>query len=221
MNTDLTVKDHAVNAARALLKGVPYVGDSLDQFIFGPLQERRMRRIEVTLSEVASALGPQGSMLLVQEQFVNLLEAVAPSLSRTTDEAKRERFRDLLKNAGQLTPNDPKWDEASLAAELLEELDGPALAILAAITRCNDPHGGKLTIASRPVAQVFEGDFNYDAPGSPQQLLPYEWIVVEFWARELKSKQLIWYSSMDARGGFGGLRLAPLGDFLIRWTLSK
>jgi hypothetical protein len=221
MGTELSAKDHAVNAAQALLKGVPYIGASLDQFVFGPLQERRMRRIEATLGEVALALGPDGAMGLVQEQFVNLLEAIAPSLSRATDESKRVRFRDLLKNAGELPPQDPKWDEASLAAELLEELDSPALAILAAISRCNDSRSNKLTLTSRPVSQVFEGAFNYDEPGTPQHVLPYEWIVVEFWAQALKNRQLIWYSSSDVRGGFGGVGLAPRGEFLIRWTLCE
>jgi hypothetical protein len=120
---ELTKKDYALNAAQALLKGVPYVGGSLEQFAFGPLQERRWRRVESTLNEVALALGPDGALGMVQEQFVNLLETLSPSLSRVTDENKRKRFTDLLTNAGKLSADDPKWEETSLAAELLRSLE--------------------------------------------------------------------------------------------------
>jgi hypothetical protein len=221
MTSELTKKDYALNAAQALLKGIPYVGGSLEQFVFGPLQERRWRRVERTLAEVALALGPEGAVGMVQEQFANLLEALSPSLGRVTDENKRKRFRDLLTNAAKLSADDAKWEEASLAAELLESLEAPALAILAAISRCSDARSNKLVLTSRPVSQVFEGEFDYDSPGTPQHVLPYEWVVVEYWARMLRDKRLIWYGSHDARGGFGGVGLAPLGDFLTQWVVSE
>lgn len=221
MSTELTIKDHAVNVAQGLLKGVPYVGASLEHFVFGPLQELRMRRIETTLGEVANALGPEGAARLTQERFVTLLESTTPSLSRSTDEAKRACFRDLLRSAGELEQGDPKWSEADLAARLLEELESPALVILAAIARCAAPRSNTLTLTSRPTSQVFEGEFNHDNPGGPQHAIPYDWIVVEYWARILKSRQLIWYGSHDARGGFGDVGLAALGDFLIRWTIRE
>jgi hypothetical protein len=183
MSTELTIKDHAVNVAQGLLKGVPHVGASLEHFVFGPLQELRMRRIETTLGEVANALGPVGALRLAQERFVTLLESITPSLSRSTDETKRACFRDLLRNAGELDQKDPKWSEAELAARLLDELESPALAILAAIARCAAPCSNALTLTSRPTSQVFEGEFNYDNPGGPQHLIPYDWIVVEYWAR--------------------------------------
>jgi hypothetical protein len=42
--TALTRGDLALNSAQALLKGIPYVGESLSQFIFRPLQDIRWRR---------------------------------------------------------------------------------------------------------------------------------------------------------------------------------
>ena len=56
-------------------------------------------------------------------------------------------------------------------------------------------------------------------PGSPQHVLPYEWIVIEYWGRALSTKQPIRYKSHDA--GLGGVSLAPLGEILICWTLTE
>lgn len=214
----LSVKDHAVNACQAMLKGIPYVGSSLEQFLFGSLAELRMRRIERTLSEVAEALGSERANSMCNEDFVTLLESIAPDLSRATHEEKRNRFRDLLTNAAILAPQSAEWAETSLATSLLKEIEAPGLAILAAVGRCSKQTD--LTLTSRPLSQVFEGRFDYDNPGDAQHVLPYDCVVVEYWARRLREKNIISYSSHDARGGFGGVGLAPLGRFLIRWTMN-
>lgn len=103
MNFALTRKEETVNAVRAILKGIPYLGESLNQFIFGRLDELRFKRFESTLTEIAERLKESRRDHGVDsEQFINLLEAVAPHLVRAIDDEKRERFRDLLLNAAIL-----------------------------------------------------------------------------------------------------------------------
>lgn len=219
-DSKLELQDHTAIAIQAILKGIPVIGSSLEHFIFGPLAELRARRIETTLSEVAKALQDRGKHSVASEQFVTLLESVSPALSRSTNEDKRQRFRDLLTNAASLPPESPKWEETALASELLKEIESPGLAILAAIASIKNPEN-QLTLTSRPVSQLCEGEFDHDSPGDPQRPLLYDWVVVEFWARKLKEKRLILYKSHDARGSFGGLSLGSLGEFLIRWTLRE
>jgi len=55
----LSARDYAANTIEAILKGVPYIGETLAQFIFGPGAERRIRRIERTLAEIGERLKPE------------------------------------------------------------------------------------------------------------------------------------------------------------------
>lgn len=215
----LSPDDYATNAFRAMVKGIPYLGGSLDQFLFGPLQELRMRRIETTLHEIAGMLQQKNipPSALQTEDFANLLEYVVPRLSRSANENKRERFRDLLLNAALTPQGDPCWEDARLASKLLDEIDPPGLAILAAL-RGTDPRNA-FDVVSAPTPQVFEGRFDFGNPGGPHHLLPYEWPVIEEWMHCLREKRLISYSSSSARGGFGSVVLNDLGKLLVRWTL--
>ncbi len=210
-------KGRVANVVHGVLKGVPYIGPPLEHFIFGSLQEIRMKRIEETLSEIAESLGDSGAESVTNERFVTLLESVAPDLSRSIDEEKRQRFRDLLTNAATLPSETKEWEEAALASTLLREIEAPGLAILAALAQCKK--SADITLTSRPVSQVVEGPFDYEEPGEPQHALPYEWVLVEYWARELREKGLIGFGTRDARGGFGRVALTPLGEFLIRWSV--
>ena len=216
---ELTAKEGAIVVFQGLLKGVPYLGSSLEHFIFGRLAELRMKRIEKTLAEIAECLGAKKAATAVNEQFTTLLESMTPELGRALAEDKRHRFRDLLTNAAELSEESTEWEEARLASSLLKEVEAPGLAILAALAMSDRSEPCVLT--ARPVPQVFRGDFNYDSPGQPQQVLPYQWVVIEYWARWLRDKRLITYNSHDARGGFGGVSLAQLGRFLIKWTLRS
>jgi len=215
----LEKKDYGVNAVQAIVKGIPYVGASLDQFIFGPLQEKRLRRIEATLHEIANSLGETESIKMVSEEFVTLLELVAPELSRSVGENKRERFRDLLFKAAHTCADPTQWAEANLAASILNEIDEPGLCLLAAVGRTKRHH--PVTIASVPCPQVAVGEFNYESPGEPQHALPYQWPVIEYWATKLRDQRIILFQSQDARGGFGHVILGPMGEFLIEWLLSE
>jgi len=214
---ELSKEDKNRIALEGALMAVPYVGSSLVHFITGPLIERRFKRIENTLHEVTTGLGDVKSLAAVNENFANLLETVIPDLSRAVEDEKRQRFRDLLSNAVELPEGSTEWEEAALAAALLRDIGTPGLAILAALSKLDD--GETATLTSSPVSQLVRGAFDYDNPGEPQQVIPYQWPVVEYWARWLRENRLIRYASHDARGGFGDVAVAELGTFLLRWVL--
>ena len=57
----VTRADLSQIAFQAMLKGIPYIGESLNHFIFGPLEEARWRRLEQTLQgEVVCGIERQG-----------------------------------------------------------------------------------------------------------------------------------------------------------------
>jgi hypothetical protein len=191
-NSNLSSRDYLVNTSQAILKGIPYIGGSLEQFIFGPLNELRMRRIESTLQEIAEILHQRELTAHVDnEYFVNLLEVVVPSLSRS-----------IIK----------------LAFQLLDSIDGPGLAIIAGISKSSL---NSVSLVSKPTCQVFDGDFDFDNPLGPHQILPYEWPVIEEWARRLNEMRLIGYGSHDVRGGFGAVYIRDLGKMLVKWTVNE
>ncbi len=219
--TDLSKKEHAVNAARAILKGIPYIGSTLEQFAFGPLEELRMRRIETTLAEVAEALKKCGpDCHVATEEFVNLLEEVLPELSRATNEEKRKCFRDLLTSAAFLDAGEAAWEQAVLARKLLTDLEAPALATIAALANCDAAE--PVALVSRPKPQlVAESEFDWDNPVEESWVIGYDWPIVEEWCQRMREMRLITFGSVDARGGFGGIGLTPLGRLLVRWAVGN
>jgi hypothetical protein len=87
----LTTGDKVRIAVQGTLLAIPYVGSALERFVFGGLAELRMKRVEHTLAEIAVTLGEKKASLLVSEDFVNLLEDMAPHLARESDENRRQR----------------------------------------------------------------------------------------------------------------------------------
>lgn len=221
MSTELTRKEETVNAVRAILRGVPYVGGSLDQFIFGRLDELRIKRFEATLNEIAERLNESKRTSHVNsEQFVNLLESVAQNLVRATEAAKRERFRDLLLNAATLPPGSAEWEKAKLAGQLLSELEAPALAVIAAVSGYREAHPP--SVVSIPKVQVVNPDtFSWDSPSLGFLHIDYDWAVIEEWVRRSREKRLIEFGSHDVRGEFRGVYLPQLGKMLVEWTVGE
>lgn len=218
--TDLSRAEHAANVGKALLKGIPYIGATIEQFVFGPLVELRMKRIEATLAEFAEAVQRGGSERHVAtEQFANLLEEVLPQLGRTTNDDKRTCFRDLLTNATSLDAGDAEWEQADLAKKLLTELEGPALATLAALAKLKDPEA--VALVSRPLPQlVTESEFDWDNPIKGDFVIGYDWPVVEEWWWRMNEMRLVTHKTGDGRGGFGGIGLTRLGRLLVRWAVG-
>ena len=223
----LSPKDYGVNASQALLKGIPYIGEALHQFIFGPGAELRLRRIENTLHEIGERLEISGVVSTVDtEEYVSLLERLVPEIARATAEDSRERFRDLLFNAATIPAGSTEWRGVELAGELLSEIDAPGLAILAVLGRCPEAHlpttnpVPNVQLVSRPVPQVVVGMFDFNNPGELQHTIGYDWPIVEECTHRLHEKRLITFSSVDARGGFGNIHLSTLGQLLVRWSLA-
>ncbi len=225
----LSRQDQAANVLQGVLKSVPYIGPAIEQFIYGPAVELRFRRIEQTLTEVAEALeaGKQ-TPNVSSEEYASLLESVLPRVGRATNEDVRLRFRDLLLNTAPLGTGSSEWEDASLARTLLEEIDAPGLAVMAALGRCpeanrpetSDHPWPNVSLVSRPFPQLVVGEFDYNHPHEAGTRIAYDWATVEEWVHRLREKRLLGYSSSDARGGFGGMYLNRLGLLLIRWTLT-
>ncbi len=210
----LTRGDLAQNTAQALLKGIPFVGEPLSQFIFGPLQDIRWHRLEQTLRELGEAL--KGPAHIETEEFVNLLEKVGPRVARETSEQRRRCFRDLLVNAASIESGSAAWADANLAADMIAGIEPPGLAIIAALNRCSAQQN---YLSSEPSPRVFDGGQEFTKPTDTFFVIDYGWPVVEEWVYRIKEQRLIWLTSGDARGGFGGITLTPLGRFLVEWGM--
>ena len=193
--SQLSRRDEAENFVQGLIKSIPVVGGTLDQFYFGRLDKLRWKRLQATLTEIVEILERiEASYSLDNEDFANLLESVIPPLIRSTNEDKRQCLRDLLLNAAQIPAGDPAWDEAKLAANLLDQIDPPGLAILAVIARDEE---------NRVISPRYQ-DWSY------------QWPVIEEWAFRLRELRVINFNSVDARGGFGGVHLTSLGQMLAK-----
>ena len=212
--TGLTPIDLAQNSAQAVLKGIPFIGESLSQFIFGPLQDIRWHRLEQTLGEIGEAVKKGGQV--DTEEFVALLEKVGPQVARETNEQRRRFFRDLLISAAKEQSASPKWADANLAADLIGEIEPPGLAILAAVGSCVEQ---AIFLSSQPSPRVFDGSGAFTEQTDTCYLIDYGWPVVEEWVHRLRERRLVGYGSSDARGGFGAVRLTGLGQFLVQWGM--
>jgi hypothetical protein len=215
----IAATDHARNVGRALVRGLPYVGSALEQLLFGLADEIRWRRLEAVLTEFSDHLKRAGATAPTAEEFATLFERVAPSLAREPSPDRRERFRDLLLQAATIPTNAPAWSDVDLAATLLIETAAPGLAIIAAVARSKFSQPSLVALpAPQLVDELF---FLWENPVLGGELVPYEWPVVEEWARRLKERRLLAYQSHDARGGFGRVSLTSLGNHLVRWSLSS
>jgi hypothetical protein len=178
--------------------------------------ELRFKRIEKTLSEVATALQADGvASMMSSEDFATLLESVLPEISRSTNEDRRERYRDLLIKSARLEPGSDLRQDASLYAGLLREIDPPGLTVLGALTKSPSERN---SIFSKPSSRLYIGLVDFSAPEGDFILLPYAWILIEEWVWGLKEKRLPGFDSVDARGGFGSVYLTALGKFFIEWV---
>jgi hypothetical protein len=220
----LSASDHGANTLRAIVKGLPWIGATLEQVAFGPADERRWRRVERTLEELGEMMQERGVSpeSVGTEEFAELLGAVAPDISTATNEDKRHRLRDLLLNAAQLPSMDRDWESAKLAASWLKRVDGPGLALLA-------------TLAG---ADAFEGDNAFEilgvirGRGAPIAVrpatstrpeltltLPYEWAVVNTALDALERLGLIEGHGIG-QSSWQGVRLTPHGSFLVHWAIA-
>jgi hypothetical protein len=217
-------RERDLNAVRVAIQLIPSVGGALDRLIFGLLDDMRMRRFEETLKEIGERIEELGLDHHVDdnEDFGNLLQDIAPPLSRSSNEDRRRRFRDLILNAAQLQPGDNRWEEVYFASNLLNSIGAPGLAIMAILSRCKNE---RVQVFSRPCPYVHDAEddlINHDWTkiAEPHFAIHYDWTVVEEWVRRLTEMRLIWLKGSDARGGFSNVQLTELGQLLVRWSVS-
>jgi hypothetical protein len=186
------------NWARAGIKGIPYIGPSIDELMYGHLDEVRWRRLEDTLGQLADAMRSLGIPpdATSKEEFGRLLQDVAPAVAGSTSHKKRRLLRDLLLNAVRLEAEDPKWESARLAADLLAELRMPAPP-------------------DRPLV-VLEDE------SQPPVELSYDRFVVDQGYRQLTeaSARRLVIAGAHGRDKYEHIGLTELGAFVVEWAVS-
>jgi hypothetical protein len=228
-SSSLSSKEYIRNSLQCGLLSIPYIGASLERFLFGPALEKRWKRFEQTLTEIGLKLDDLHQTHGVEtEEFVALLEHVGPSLGRSTAEAKRIWFRDLLLNAALTPPGDAQWEEARLAADLIQEIEAPGLEILGKLHIAG--YSGREAVvifADQPVLAFWPK--NTPAPVN-QYLLSFDVAVVEEWMRRLSNLRVLHCvhpihrrtatGQTETMRGCDSVALTELGQLLVKWGLS-
>jgi hypothetical protein len=216
------------NALRAALQLIPSIGPAIDQLFFGLMEERASKRVEDTLREIGEKLDELkiGHQVEGNEEFGYFLRDVIPPLSRSTNEDRRKRFRDLILNAAQVPSGDERWEEVYAFSKLLDSIDAPGLKILATIAQ---------TLGDRrrtyPMHRVYIFLYPFIAitcqyDDFEPRMLGYSEAVIEEWALRLKEKRLIIW---ERRGEYWKGRVSSfledveptsLGKNLISWAVS-
>jgi len=208
-----------VNWRRAGIKLIPYIGSSLDEVLYGQLHEMRWQRLERTLSELGAMMEAREipAEAINNENFGALLELVGPAAACAVEEDRRILFRDLLLNASQLPPSDPEWESARLAAELVAELDTPALAIMAGLDRAG-ARGEETAYLQR------NGDTAQIRYGEDETIdLHYNWFVIEKAYRHLSmdfAPRLV-VAGAHGKYTYEKIAITAFGEFLVDWIRAK
>ena len=231
----LSKSDYVQNTIRATIKLVPYIGSTLEQLAYGNKEERRWQRMERTLSELGKQMEknniPPESIL--KEEFEQLLRTIAPDLSESINEEKRQRFRDLLINAVAIPEGDSNWESARLAAEYINKLEGPGFEILAGLAKEDAYPGKSCTIKLDPKPRILSklnktkldqmlqqvgntGNINDD---KFHYFLKYESVVIEEWLNRLAGLGLI--DGRISQRRWIDVMLTNKGSFLIHWAIAS
>ena len=213
------------NWARAAVKSIPYIGGSLDELIYGRGNEARWRRIESLLADLGRQMEALGipPEAVEREEFGDLLEVVAPAARRTGSEDKRRMLRKVLLNASALETGNPDWEAARLAAELVSDLEPPALAVLAALDRMGTKSTGRIELARDGEMAEVRWNRSPQSEGGPvfrkRIPIPYDWLVVEHAYRRMSvSYPRLVQAGAHGRDVYQGMGLMPLGSLVIRWA---
>lgn len=218
MVNKLTIKEEVANAFQGILKGIPYIGTTLDQWIFGRISEIRSKRILDLLEEIGEKLKEKKS--IEKEEWFALLEDAMPQIARSTSEERLRAFKNILINASRLNSGDSEWDNSRLACDLISEIDAPGLAILAGLAKCRK---SQTLLVFQPNPRIVDGGVDEKGIELNDSVLPFyevnfDPVVVEEWARRLQSKRLISTRSHIGDRGWGGVALTQLGKFLVHWA---
>ena len=228
--SQLSTAERKTNAIRAGMKLVPYIGSTLEKLIFGKLDELRWKRLEHTLTELANQMKRSGveASTIDSEQFANLLEVVAPTIGKTTNEDKRKIFRDFLFNAAYIPKNELDWEEANLAAQLLNQIEAPAIIILATIHQAFTSFSVQYRhLSKNNQFRFYSGKDPYKPPSKLEIITPerdyqvseylihYPWAIIEGSVKTLTDLGLI------VEQEYGNVCLTSLGELLCNWILTE
>lgn len=217
-------------ATQSVLLGIPYIGASLERAIFGASTERRQRRFEQTLFEVGQRLADLEATARVEsDQFVRLLESVSEPIASAVTSERRARFRDLLVNAAREEHSDAEWEEAVLAADLLERIADPGLEIVATIWRYSTAEEEAVIVFDAPARfHSARRDAYHPERGV---IFSHSGALIEEWLRRLgqlhitSGDQPLHMREPDRPRvmfrGQGHLKLTGLGDLLVRWVVDS
>ena len=215
--------DYKRNAIRAVVKGLPWIGSSLEQLIYGNIDERRWQRMERTLGELDERMKKNNipPESIQKEEFGQLLRMITPNLSEAVNEEKRQRFRDLLINAVTIPEGDSNWESARLAAEYINKLEGPGFKILAGLAKKSAYRGEVCTVYQDPDPRLIKGSRPEGPEGEHYYPLKYEWAVVEEWLSRLIKLQLINGHFNNQKHTWINVLLTSRGSFLVRWVIAS
>lgn len=218
----LSIKERASLKFQAVLLGIPYIGTSLERFIFSELDELRMKRIENTLLEISNLLSKDNiSHNIESEKFVNFFESTFSSLSKATNEEKRQSFRNLLFNVSKLEDEDTKWEEASLAHSLLEQIETPGLVLLSEIKKNYVKDSNLVLEFDEDSVTLLNEIPNFDSDWEWEELARFKYnpLVIERHAQKLSELKLIFFSAPEkiSRRSSYQVVFTELGIFLTDW----
>jgi hypothetical protein len=235
----ITNRDRDLNAIRAGLKLIPVVGEALEQLYFEKGAEARQRRLDATLQEVLDQLKKQNldgeaeRNVEGNEDFATFFSEAAQPISRSTNEDKRQRFRDLLFNSMLIPPGDSGWEDSMYCLELLQKIDVAGLYTLAMIVRADraDSRLGVARYGKVPRWLIVSNAYMGSEPIPVEKVgqfeeFKYSNILITKNIDSLKSETNL----VSARNTFvllddcstfvDFLTLTPSGQFLVKWTVA-
>ena len=163
---------------------------------------------------------------------MGLFERIAVPICKATAETKRVWFRELLLHAALTPSRDPKWEEAQLAGELIEQIEAPGLEVLGELHRRigNSNLQAVVLFDNPPTLALWQDD---DSEPTNAYQLSFESAVVQEWLRRLGELRVINYQQpvrrkMAKRDSYknpmhGGdkVRFTELGQLLVRWGMEN
>jgi hypothetical protein len=206
------------NWIRAGVKLVPYIGDALDELIYGRIDDARWQRFERTLSELAELMKQRQipPSEVNREAFGELLEIVAPAASHATTDEKRRLLRDLLLNAVTLPEGHTEWESARLAARLIAGLEVPEIAILVGLDKIGargNSHAELRAVGPSSCELALTERVGASVP------LPFKWLVIDQAYRRVSSAPArLVISGPGAVKRYTHLALTELGEFVVDWA---
>ena len=130
--------DIVINGAMQL---IPYVGSSLATLYFGRKQEKRFKKLEQTIKELAQEL--QGIKLPSiklhnQEELLSLVEQLNDKIENEYIEQKRLLYKNFYKKI-LISPNINNYDERKMFLDILEKLTPLQLELLTYLIQQTQP----------------------------------------------------------------------------------